>query len=143
MYQVNEYKIKYQPGDPGGKITESREIYELIKPIFKDNMNYREMFITVMLNRANQVTGYHLTSLGGVSGTVVDAKIVFHSAVSALASSIILAHNHPSGNLTPSQADIDLTHKLISAGKFLDIHVLDHLILGRSGYVSFGDEGLI
>jgi len=82
-------------------------------------------------------------SIGGVSGTVVDAKLIFKKALEQLASAIILCHNHPSGNLKPSQADIDITRKLKQAGKTLDIDVLDHLIIAESGFYSFADEGLL
>ncbi|MBL4585589.1 MAG: JAB domain-containing protein, partial [Flavobacteriales bacterium] len=81
-------------------------------------------------------------SKGGVSGTVVDPKVVFKLAVQYPASGIVLAHNHPSGNLKPSQADIELTKKLKQAGKALDIPVLDHLIIGEGEYFSFADEGV-
>jgi DNA repair protein RadC len=89
------------------------------------------------------VIGRERVSVGGVAGTVVDAKLIFQKAIQQLASSIILAHNHPSGNLRPSQADIDLTKKLKSAGKVLDIQVLDHLIISEAGYTSLADEQLM
>jgi DNA repair protein RadC len=80
-------------------------------------------------------------STGGMAGTVVDAKILFRKALHAEASAIILCHNHPSGNLFPSQADLDLTKKLVKAGRAVDIPVLDHLIVSERGYYSFADEG--
>ncbi|MCB4800382.1 JAB domain-containing protein, partial [Neotamlana laminarinivorans] len=79
-------------------------------------------------------------SKGGVSGTVVDAKLVFSVALKCNASSIVIAHNHPSGNLKPSEADLRLTKKLKEAGNYLDVKVLDHIILSREGYYSFADE---
>ena len=97
----------------------------------------------MLLNRANKVISKEQISIGGVGGTVVDAKMVFKVAIQSLASSIILAHNHPSGNLNPSQADLDLTKKLKEAGKYLDIQVLDHLILTDGTYTSFADEQLL
>jgi DNA repair protein RadC len=97
----------------------------------------------LLLNRANRITARERISTGGVSGTVVDAKIVFRKAVEGLASSVILCHNHPSGNLQPSQADLDLTRKLKQAGQVLDVCVLDHLIVAEGGYTSFSDEGLL
>ena len=105
------------------------------------DLNHEEFWI-ILLNRANKVISKEQISTGGVSGTVVDAKIVFRKALeTALASSIILCHNHPSGNTQPSQADFDLTKKLKEAGATLDVLVLDHLIIAESGYYSFADEG--
>ena len=82
-------------------------------------------------------------SMGGVAGTVVDAKVIFKKALEVLASSMILCHNHPSGNLKPSQADLDITRKLKKAGENLEISVLDHLIISERGFYSFADEGIL
>ena len=101
------------------------------------------MFIFFCLNRANKVIGYAFISLGGVSGTVADPKVIFSTALLANASSIILAHNHPSGNTESSAADQALTKKLIQAGSFLDIQVQDHLIITPDTYLSFADENLM
>ncbi len=105
-------------------------------------LKHEEFWIMIM-NRANRLTGLHRISSGGVSGTVVDSKLVFQKLLQFSASSVIFVHNHPSGNLKPSQADINLTEKLRKAGDFLDIVVLDHLILSGDSYFSFADEGLI
>jgi DNA repair protein RadC len=102
-----------------------------------------EEFWILLLNRANRVIRKHKISLGGVHGTVADPKIIFKTALEELASGIIVAHNHPSGNLTPSQQDIDLTRKLKEAGKLLEIQLLDHLIVAGKQYYSFADEGLL
>ena len=102
-----------------------------------------EEFWVVLLDRRNQVMEVRNISKGGVSGTVADAKLIFKPAIEKLASAIILAHNHPSGNLRPSAADIQLTNKLVKAGGHLDIEVLDHLIIGNRSYYSFKDEGVI
>lgn len=102
-----------------------------------------EEFWIILLNRRNQILEKRNISKGGVSGTVADAKLIFKPAIERLASGIILAHNHPSGNLTPSNADRQLTKKLIRAGQDLDINVLDHLIIGDDAYFSFKDEGLM
>lgn len=102
-----------------------------------------EEFWVIMLNRANQVTKKQQISSGGVSGTVADPKIIFKMALDELASSIILTHNHPSGNLRPSQADISLTKKLKEAGKMLEIPVLDHLIFTNDAYFSFADANMM
>jgi len=103
----------------------------------------KEQFWVILLNRANRILKKEQISSGGVSGTVADPKIIFKAALDQYASSIILVHNHPSGNLKPSQADIDLTNKMKAAGKLLEIPVLDHIIFGDEGYFSFADEVLL
>ncbi|MBK7872067.1 MAG: DNA repair protein RadC [Saprospiraceae bacterium] len=123
------------------QIRSSRDAYDVIAPILID-LPHEEFWI-LLLNRANKVMSREQISLGGVAGTVVDAKIIFRKAIEGMASSIILVHNHPSGNLQPSQQDIDLTKKLKKAGETLDISVLDHLIIAESSYFSFADENLI
>ena len=102
-----------------------------------------EEFWILLLNRANEVLRPVQISAGGVSGTVADPRLIFKVGLEYLASGLILAHNHPSGNLTPSQADKDLTLKLKEAGRFLDIPVLDHLIVTDRTYLSFADEGIL
>ncbi|MNL60038.1 hypothetical protein D3C87_1838140 [compost metagenome] len=97
----------------------------------------------MLLNRANHVISKHQISKGGLSGTVADPKVIFKVAMNHDAAYLILAHNHPSGNLKPSQEDLLLTRKLITAGKLLDLIVLDHLIITNNSYLSFNDEGLI
>jgi DNA repair protein RadC len=123
------------------KITGSRDVYDIIKADLLDIPH--EEFWVLLLNRANRVIKKWQISQGGIAGTVADPKIIFKLALDELASGIILAHNHPSGNLTASQADLDLTRKLKEAGKLLDIQVLDHLIVAGQKYFSFADEGLI
>jgi DNA repair protein RadC len=123
------------------RITSSKDAYNCIKGHLLDLQH--EEFWVILLNRANIVTNKLQISAGGVAGTVADPKIIFKQALAHLASGIILVHNHPSGNLSPSQADLDLTKKMKEAGKFLEIPVLDHLIFTDSGYHSFADKGLM
>ncbi|MCU0397523.1 MAG: DNA repair protein RadC [Cyclobacteriaceae bacterium] len=123
------------------KINGSKDAYELVKGDLMDLPH--EEFWVIMLNRANRLLKKHQISLGGVHGTVADPKIIFKTALESLASGIIVAHNHPSGNLTPSQQDIDLTKKLKEAGKLLEIQLLDHVIIASKNYFSFADEGLM
>lgn len=123
------------------QVRSSRDSYNLIAPILQD-LPHEEFWI-LLLNRANRILSREQISLGGVAGTVVDAKIIFRKALQGQASSIILIHNHPSGNLRPSQADVEITRKLKTAGKAIDIPVLDHLIISERGYYSFADEGLM
>lgn len=123
------------------KIGGSQDVYKLMQPKLLDKKT--EMFWVVYLNRAHLVLKTQQISQGGVSGTLVDPKLIFKHALNHLASSIVLVHNHPSGQLKPSDADISLTKKLVSAGRTMEIPVLDHLIFTNSGYFSFADQGLI
>lgn len=123
------------------QIGSSTDAFKLLQPLFAD-LNHEEFWI-LMLNQANCMIGKHLVSKGGMAGTVADPKIIFKMALEQNAASIILAHNHPSGNLKPSNEDLMITKKLVAAGKMLDLYVLDHLIMTNKGYYSFGDEGLI
>ena len=99
--------------------------------------------MVLCLNRANRVLGWAKINQGGLSGTVSDPKVIFQVALKSNACSLIIAHNHPSGNLRPSEADILLTRKLKEAGLMLDLPVLDHLIVSSEGFYSFADEGLL
>ena len=121
------------------KIGSSKDAYEVLRPYLWDLPH--EEFWVILLNRANQVLRCVQVSVGGVSGTVADPKMIFKVALEHLASGIIISHNHPSGNLTPSQADKDLTKKMKQGGVILEIPVLDHLIFTDKGYYSFADEG--
>lgn len=123
------------------RITGSRDCFDILKPHLQD-LHHEEFWI-LLLNRANRLIKKNQISQGGVSGTVADPKIIFKIAIGELASGLILAHNHPSGNLTASQADIDLTKKIVEAGKLLEIQVLDHLIVAGQKYFSFADEGIL
>jgi DNA repair protein RadC len=123
------------------KIGSSRDVFDQIRGDLMDLAH--EEFWVLLLNRANLVIKKKRISEGGVSGTVADPKIIFKLALEELASGVIVAHNHPSGNLTASQSDIDLTRKLKEAGKFLEIQLLDHLIVAGQNYYSFADEGVL
>ena len=123
------------------KITCAADVHEIMKPELSDLPH--EEFWLLLLNRANKIIKKQPISQGGVSGTVADPKLIFNFALNHLASSIILVHNHPSGNLKPSEADKRLTRQLTEAGKLLEISVLDHLIYTDNGYFSFADENLM
>ena len=142
--QVSEIKLVYKSKTKAKErpqITSSRDAYWTLESNWSDQIGLLEEFNVLLLDRSNRAMAICPISKGGVSGTVVDLKIVFAAALKGRASSIILAHNHPSGNLTPSQADIELTRKFRKAGEILDISVLDHLILSPDGdYYSFADE---
>jgi len=123
------------------KINSSQASFDLLKGDLMDLPH--EEFWVLLLNRANKLIKKKRVSEGGVSGTVADPKIIYKMALEELASGVIVAHNHPSGNLTASNSDIELTKKLKEAGKFLEIQLLDHIIVAGSKYFSFADEGLI
>jgi DNA repair protein RadC len=103
----------------------------------------QEVFIALFFNRNNELLGEKQIFQGGVSATIIDAKLVYKEAINHLASAIIVAHNHPSGNLRPSQADLNITRQLKAAGELFDIQLLDHLIVSFRGYYSFADEGIL
>lgn len=123
------------------KITQSRDVFEILYPHLAD-LNHEEFWV-IFLNRSNIVISKKKISSGGISGTVADVKMIFKMAIDMLASSIILGHNHPSGNLKPSNQDIELTKKLAESGKMLEIQVLDHVIVCGNQYFSFADEGIV
>ena len=120
-------------------IRNSIDAYGLIKPYLADLI--REEFWVFHLNRASSVVLAEKLSIGGVSGTTVDIRLLYKSALERLTSSIILAHNHPSGQMRPSRSDIELTKQVVKAGKLFGIDVVDHLIVGASSFYSFADEG--
>lgn len=122
-------------------IRHSEDAFRLLQPMVADLDH--EQFWLILLNRAHQVLQFEQVSAGGVSGTVVDPKIIFRKALHGQASSLILCHNHPSGNTKPSPADLEITRKLKQAGQHLEIPVVDHLIVTHRGYFSFADEGLM
>lgn len=119
----------------------SRDAYENLSPVLT-NLSQEEFWI-LLLNRANKVLAKARISMGGMSGTLVDPKLVFKTALENKASALVLAHNHPSGNSKPSEADLKLTLKIKGAADLLDIQVLDHLILTDSGYYSMADSGVL
>ena len=124
------------------KITGSTESYCAFK-LFWPAYDHIEFMYMLMLNRQNQVLGYHQISKGGMTGTIIDIRVVFQVALKACATSIIVAHNHPSGNLDVSSADRKITQNLKEAGLILETPLLDHLILSSEGYYSMADEGIL
>jgi DNA repair protein RadC len=123
------------------KISSSTDSFEYLLPRFLDLPH--EEFRVLFLSRSHAIIKEELISKGGIAGTVVDPRLIFKLALECLATAIVLSHNHPSGNLKPSEADIALTRKIREAGRFLEVNVLDHLIITDSGYYSFADEGLL
>jgi DNA repair protein RadC len=137
------YKSKIKASDRP-VVTNSRSVFELLKEIWdEDSIELYESFKVLFLNKSHRVIGMYPLSTGGISGTVADPRLIYIAALKIAACGIILAHNHPSGGLNPSRADIDLTEKIKMAGKLLDIIVLDHLIITPEAYYSFADQGLL
>ena len=142
--QIREVQVSYQPlRGILFQVRSSQSAYDYISRVYDEaTIGLYEEFMVLLLNRANRVLGCLKLSRGGLTGTVVDLRILYGTALKAMASGIIIAHNHPSGNLKPSDADRELTSQIKQAGKLLDITLLDHLILGTEGdYASFADEG--
>lgn len=144
---VREIKLSYSPAVKPSllpQVKSSADAYKhLCESWDKDKIEFVEQFKIVLLNRANRIIGICQISEGGQAGTVVDPKVIFACALKANASFVILAHNHPSGNISPSETDRSLTQKLVEAGKYLDLPILDHIIVTYDGYYSFADEGFI
>jgi len=145
--KVAEVKLSYKTtvkASDRPQINTSLDVHRVLQA----NWNYEiiefiEEFKIILLNRANRVLGIVPISVGGTAGTIADPKVIFVSALKMNAASVILLHNHPSGNLKPSHADIELTKKLRNAGQFLDLPVIEHIMLTKDAYFSFADEGLI
>ncbi len=147
QWEVAEIQLSYKSNVKPSlrpKITSSRDAHEVLKRVWNDSViELCEQFKVLFTNRANKVLGVFEVSTGGMAGTVADPKLIFVAALRAGATGLILSHNHPSGNLTPSHADIELTKKIKEGGRLLEIQLLDHLILTSESYYSFADEGLI
>jgi DNA repair protein RadC len=125
------------------KITSSASAYEILKANWNEGrLELQEEFKVLLLNRANDVLGIYNMSMGSVSGTVVDIRLLFAVALKCNASGIILCHNHPSGNLNPSDADKEITKKIKQASELFDIKMIDHIIITHFGYYSFLDSGI-
>lgn len=143
--KVSEVELVYKTKVKASErpvVSSSKEVYELLRRTWDENkIELVEQFKILLLNQSNKVLGICELATGGICGTVADPRIIFTMALKAAASNIILAHNHPSGSLKPSQADVQLTRKIKEGGQLLDITVLDHLIITKEAYYSFADEG--
>ena len=139
---ISEYSLKYTKSEiQKTKITTSESASNVIRQFYFDDINIYESFFILLLNRANNTTGFAKISQGGTAGTVVDIKIIAKYAVESLSSAVIICHNHPSGNIKPSEADINITKKIKDALLLLDISLTDHIILSENNYYSFADNG--
>lgn len=141
---LNEVQARYRPTNINRfKVTSSADINSKARELWPVDIEHREAMISVYLNRANNIIGYTVISIGGIAGTVVDLKLIFQHGLLCNASALILMHNHPSGSLKPSQADITITNKVKEASSIMEMQLLDHLIITAEGYYSFADEGLM
>lgn len=144
---INEISVSYTMNKlSSNTIKNSKQAAEYVREMYNNTLcqlELKEYFFIILLNRANQVIGYNKLSEGGICGTVVDIRLAFGTALKSLATGIILSHNHPSGNLNASQSDIVLTKKFKQAGEILDITIFDHIILTSTSYSSFADEGIL
>lgn len=145
LFQVSEITVAYYPKKGyAPQIESSEDAYDTFISYWDiGTLEYEERMVVLFLNRCNRVLGAHTHSIGGINGTVGDPRQIFAIALKANAVGIILAHNHPSGALTPSDHDIKLTRKFQKAGEFLDIRLLDHLIITPQSHYSFADEGML
>jgi DNA repair protein RadC len=141
---VNEVEVLYKPRLDTielTKVVKSADVVDFLRKIWADDIEYRERFYAVYLNRNNKILGYYLVSMGSSCGTVTEPKMIFQPAICMHASTVIIAHNHPSGNTKPSDTDLKLTSRLCKAGQFLEIPILEHIILTKSEFYSFSDNG--
>jgi DNA repair protein RadC len=141
--EVAEIKVSYSTSfTPKIKITSVNRAFEVLLSLWDlDTIELQEEFKILLLNRANEVLGIYPLSKGGITGTIVDSRLIFAVALKCNATGILLCHNHPSGNLKPSDADNTLTRSIKKCADFLDITLIDHLIITRNGYFSFSNEG--
>lgn len=142
-YTVGEVELIYKSTSKArSKIYSSEDAYKVLLPTYKEGtICYKEYFKVLFLNQANQVLGYTLISEGGITETSVDVRIILQAALLTNSVALVLAHNHPSGNMKPSRQDMDITKQVKEAARLMRITVIDHLILTDAGYYSFADEG--
>ena len=144
METTKLYELKkIQTDFPRILISSSLDCYNFIKNFYQDDIEIYESFFILLLNKANHTIGYAKISQGGIAGTHVDIKIILKYALDSLASSVILAHNHPSGNLRESEQDINITNKIKYGLELLDINLFDHIILTKESFSSFADKSLL
>lgn len=139
LYELKKVQSEF----PSIKIRSSKDSFDFCRKFYSDDIDIYESFFILLLNRANSTIGYAKISQGGITGTVVDPRILAKYTIESLATGVILCHNHPSGNLEPSIQDKQYTEKIKEALKLFDVNVIDHLILSNHSYYSFADEGIL
>lgn len=144
---ISEINLSYRPSPQSRKMNPiqcSNDAYRILKDLYNpDLICAREEFIVIYLNNTGRVLGHFKAFIGGISSVTCDLKIILGVGLKSLASSIILSHNHPSGNLKPSQSDLNMTKKVLKACQVLEIQLFDHILISDEGYFSFADEGLL
>ncbi len=144
---VAEINVTYKPTvsyTERPKVYSGTDALKYIKEGFNENtIMMQEQFVVMYLDQANGVLGVYKAAIGGITSTVVDIRIILSVGLKLLATKMIIAHNHPSGNLKPSRADTEITTKLRNAADFMDIKLIDHLIISSSGHLSFAEEGIL
>jgi DNA repair protein RadC len=146
LRMMHEVKVEYKPTynqENLTKLSSCADACSFLRDIWEDDILYRERFYMLMLNQANKVIGFTLIGIGGSSSVSIDIKMIMQSAILTHSQGIVLAHNHPSGNLTPSEADIRITKRLNEACKVMDIKLIDHIILTENNYYSFAESGIL
>lgn len=144
--KISKIKVSYTDkvkASERAKICASKDAANILNTVFEDCIQHHEEFYVMLLNRSNRVLRISCISKGGIAGTVVNVKIILQTALKTNASGLIISHNHPSGNLTASKEDINITEKLKDACKILDLSLLNHLIVTDEGYLSFADKGIL
>ena len=143
IWKFKETTFKYPELSeiPKKKITSPEDLFKLFQPLLKEES--KEVFLVVWLSSANRVVGFEIVSSGSLNSSIVDPRGVFRGAIIANCASIIIAHNHPSGNIEPSNEDILLTKKLVEVGKIIEINIFDHIIFAEDKYTSFVERRLI
>jgi len=146
METLSEISISYQHKTKLSElpqVTTSKDAETQFRSLWSNKLQHIEEMYMMLLNRGNKVLGFSKISVGGITGTVVDLRVIFQTALKSNACAILLAHNHPSGTLKPSSSDIKITREIREAGKIMDIPLVDHLILTEEGYFSFADDGIL
>jgi DNA repair protein RadC len=146
MTKISEITINYSPAikkEERVKVTKSKHAETYFREVWSNKMEYIEEIYLMLLNRSNEVLGFTKVSMGGVNSAIVDPKVIFQTALKANASAIIIAHNHCSGSLKPSEQDLRVSNKIREGAGLLDINLLDHIILSSESYFSFADDGLL
>ena len=142
--KINEVEIVYKRKNSAKpKFNDSNQVYKILCPFFENVIDHHESFKILLCDNNNRILGVYHLSEGGLTGTVVDIRIVAQSIILSNAKSIILAHNHPSGNILPSEQDKSVTNKIKNMCNLLEVRLLDHIVLTSEGYFSFADEGIL
>jgi DNA repair protein RadC len=143
-HRIAEIEVNYKPNKLSNEVINGSKVAaSILSDVWSNRLEWVEEFVLLLLNNQNQPLGYVKLFQGGLNQTIIDSRVVFGIALVAQASGFIISHNHPSGVLKPSQADISMTNNLVAQGRIMGINCLDHIIIGVGGYYSFKDEGLI